>query len=151
MGDDDRLCDKEDVKLVNVDRSSAVGGVGAWIGRASRCAEVETEWDNWRLPVSVGGGEALLGKREGVARECRCGRGVSVVRSATMRLLAGDRGPETWVLVDFWRSVTFVRGLIICRIRPLTPFSMFMLGQYDLVVEFHRKSVFERERRCHTA
>src|SRR5438046_264016 len=122
MGDDDRLCDKEDVKSVNVDGSTGVVGVGVRLGGVSiRSAEVENGWDNWRRLIPVRDGEAFFRKREAVARICRRRTGVSVVRSATRGPSAGNEWTELWGLVDFLRSLTLGRGVIICRIRPVTP------------------------------
>ena len=124
MGNDDRLCDKEDEKLVSVNGSTEKG-VGTWlVDVAISCAEPETDWDFCCRVVYVSGDEALFRRCEAVVRECRRGIGAFVARFAIWGLWEGDERTELLGLGDFWLSATFGRGVIICRIRPMTCISL---------------------------
>ena len=55
-----------------------------------------------------------------MAKEWRCGTGVSVAKSPRVRGVSeGEERTELFGLVDFCRSATLGSGVIICRILPV--------------------------------
>lgn len=92
MGGDNALCDKGDEKWLNIDGYRAgEGSVETYVGWFSiRCAEVDEGWDNWRLLLSLSGGDALFRKSEATAREWCDGTVFSVTTSANRGLSAGE-------------------------------------------------------------
>lgn len=121
IGDDDRLCDIGAAKPVIVDESTAAGAC-SWLGRASiRWPVVDVGLENCScgLVSVLSGGEPLFRSTDAVARELRRETGVSGARSSRERGVSeGEERMELRGLVDFCRSATLGRGVIICRILP---------------------------------
>ena len=95
--DDDKFCDIEVEKLVNVDGSTALSRFG---GVSKLCPVAERGWDNCRCRGCVSGGEPLFLSSEAVATEWRRGTGMSVFSSPTWGLADGDERAELLGLVE---------------------------------------------------